>query len=254
MFDTHLHLDDEAFDLDRDDVVARALAAGVGGLLTVGTGLESSRAAVMLAGRLPQVWAAVGIHPHAAPEAIAETMATLGDLAASPGVVAIGESGLDYARDYAPREAQHDAFRRHIRLSLDLDLPLVVHNREAHGDVLEILAREGARRVIMHCFSGSPDMARLCVARGYYVSLAGPVTYRNARRLLEVATAVSLDRLLLETDAPYLPPEPFRGRRNEPAHLVHTARRVADVRGITLEELAAATTASARAALGLGRP
>jgi len=246
LFDSHLHLDDEAFTADLEAVLDRARQAGTVGMVTVGTNVASSRAAVDLAGRFPDVYAAVAVHPHEADRATPEAMAELRGLAAHAQVVAVGETGLDYARDYAPREVQQQAFREHIRLSRELDLPLIVHCREAFADVLAILAGERAGPVIMHAFSGSPEIARLCVARGYFISLAGPVTFANARVTAQVAAEVPVEHVLVETDAPVLAPEPFRGRRNEPAYLEHIVRRIAALRRQTPEGIAAATAANAR--------
>lgn len=253
LFDSHLHLDDDAFEPDREAVLARARAAGVRGFLTVGTSLEGSRRALALAEQHADVWAAVAIHPHEAGEATPEAMETLAALAHHPKVVAIGETGLDYFRHFAPRDVQQEAFRAHLGLALRFGLPVVVHNRDAHADVLRILEEEAPPRVIMHCFSGSLETARTCLDRGYYLGLGGPLTYRNARRVLEVVRLVSPDRLLLETDAPYLPPEPHRGRRNEPAYLPLMARAAADARGVAAGTVAELTTVNAREVFGLAR-
>ena len=238
LFDSHVHLDDEAFAADLAAVIDRARQAGVIDMVTVGIDVASSRAAVDLAGRFSTVHAAVAVHPHEA--------ADLGPLAAHAKVVAVGETGLDYAKDYAPREVQRRVFIEHIWLSRERNLPLIVHCREAHAEVLEILEREQPVGVVMHAFSGSVDVARACVERGYFISLAGPVTFRNARAAAQVAQEVPLGSLLVETDAPVLAPEPFRGRRNEPAYLPHIVQRIADLRGCPPEEIAAATAANAR--------
>lgn len=246
LFDSHVHLDDEAFAADLAAVIDRARQAGVIGMVTVGTDVASSHAAVDLADRFSNVHAAVAVHPHEAGRATPEAMAALGALAAQANVVAVGETGLDYAKDYASREVQRRAFIEHIQLSREHNLPLIVHCREAHSEVLEILERERPIGVVMHAFSGSADVARGCVARGYFISLAGPVTFRNARTAAEVAQEVPLEALLVETDAPVLTPEPFRGRRNEPAYLRHIVQRIAQLRGSQAEEIAAAITANAR--------
>lgn len=253
LFDSHLHLDDEAFANDLDAVVNRAREAGVCGFVTIGTSLASSRSALALAERFGDVYAAVAIHPHDAAEATPDTMELLTMLARHPRVVAIGETGLDYYRNFAPREVQHDAFRAHLTLARSLNLPVIIHTREASADVMGILAESPPRCVIMHCFAGSLEMAKTCVDRGYYLGLGGPVTYRNARRALDVARFVPPDRLLLETDAPYLPPEPHRGKRNEPAYLPLMAWAIAAVRGVAAGTVAELTTANARQAFGLVR-
>ncbi len=251
LFDSHVHLDDEAFAGDLDEVLSRAARSGVTAMVTVGTNIASSRAAVALAERFPPVYAAVAVHPHEAGTATPEAIADLRALAAHPKVVAVGETGLDYAKDYAPREAQREAFAEHIRLSQDLDLPLIIHCREAYPDVLAALDHARADRVIMHAFSGSPETAEKCAERGYFISLAGPVTFRNARVVQEVAATVPAPLLLVETDAPVLAPEPVRGRRNEPAYLPHIVRRVAQLRGAAPEETGAVTAANARRVYGV---
>lgn len=253
LFDSHLHLDDDAFASDREVVLDRARAAGVQGFVTVGTSLESCRRALALAEQHADVFAAVAIHPHDAADATPDAMAALAALAKHPRVVAIGETGLDYYRDFAPREVQQQVFRAHLVLARDLGLPVIVHNRDAHADVLRILADVPPPGVVMHCFSGSLETARTCLDRGYYIGLGGPLTYRTARRAVEVAAFVPPDRLLLETDAPYLPPEPHRGRRNEPSYLPLIARAAARARGVAAGTVAEVTTANARALFGLTR-
>jgi TatD DNase family protein len=253
LFDSHLHLDDEAFEPDRDTVLERARDVGVRGFVTIGTSLASSRRAIALAERHADVYAAVAIHPHEAPAATPAALDELAALAGSPCVVAIGETGLDYYRDFAPKEAQAEAFRAHLALAKRLHLPVIVHSRDAHSDVLRILAEEAPPRVIMHCFSGSVEIARRCLDRGYYIGLGGPLTYRNARRALDVAGFVAPDRLLLETDAPYLPPEPHRGRRNESSYLPLIAAAAARARGVADGTVAELTTINAREVFGLTR-
>jgi TatD DNase family protein len=246
LFDAHLHLDDPAFAADLDGVIARARAAGVVGMVTVGTDVAGSRAAVALAQRYDGVFAAVAVHPHSAASATPEAIDELRALAAGAPVVAVGETGLDYARDSAPGEAQQAAFIRHIQLSRDLRRPLVIHCREAYAEVLAILQREGVGDVVMHAFSGSVETARECVRRGYALSIGGPVTFKHATTTAQVAREVPLDALLVETDAPVLTPEPFRGRRNEPSYLPHVVRRIAELRETPVADVARATTANAR--------
>lgn len=254
LFDTHLHLDDEAFEADADGVLARARAAGVLGFITVGTSLASSRRAIALAERHSDVHAAVAIHPHSAAEATPEALGDLAAMARHARVVAVGETGLDFYRNFAPRDAQVSAFRAHLSLAGELDLPVIIHNRDAHTEVMHILGEAAPRRVIMHCFSGSLEVAGTCLDRGYYLGLGGPVTYRNARRAIEVARFVPPDRLVLETDAPYLPPEPHRGRRNEPAYLSLIAWAIGHARGVSAGTVAELTTANARTVFGLAKP
>jgi TatD DNase family protein len=253
LFDTHAHLHFPDFADDLPDVLARARAAGVRRFVTIGTDVETSRAAVALAAREPDVWASVGIHPHDADGATPETLGEIARLARAPRVVAVGEIGLDWFRNLSPREAQESAFRRQLALAREVKRPVLVHCRDAHDDVLRILGEERASDLggIMHCFSGDVAIARRCLELGFLVSLAGPVTYRNARALPEVARWVPGDRLVIETDCPYLPPQAHRGKRNEPAYLALTAAHVAELRGEPLDTLAARLTANARAMLGV---
>ncbi len=251
LFDSHLHLDDAAFAADRDAVIARARAADVAGMVTIGTSVASSRAAIRLAEAYPEIYASVAIHPQDSAAATDDAMDELRTLAAHRKVVAIGETGLDYAHPDPPRNAQRNAFDRHIRLSRELRLPLIIHCRDAYDDVLAILQEAKVPTVVMHAFSGSRALADACVARGYTISLAGPVTFRNAGASAEVGRAVPLEFLLVETDAPGLAPVPHRGRRNEPAYLIHTVTRIAALRGVPPEDVAQATTKSARRVFGV---
>lgn len=251
LFDTHAHLHFPDFAEDLPAVLERARAAGVRRLLTIGTDVETSRAAVALAAREPDVWASVGIHPHEAGGADDAALAAIAALARAPRVVAVGEIGLDWFRNLSPRAAQEQAFRRQLALAREIGRPVLVHCREAHEDVLRILGEERPDAGIMHCFSGDVAIARRCLDLGLLVSLAGPVTYPKARALPEVARWIPGDRLVLETDCPYLPPQGHRGTRNEPALLAVTAARVAELRGEALPELAARLTANACAALGV---
>ncbi|MEW6447769.1 MAG: TatD family hydrolase [Bacillota bacterium] len=245
--DTHCHLDDERFEADRAKVIERARAAGVTQIITVGYDIDSSRRAIDLAGLLPGVFAVVGVHPHDAAAAPPDYIEVLRRLAREPRLVAVGEIGLDYYRDLSPRPVQREVFIAQLRLARELGLPVVIHCRDAHGEVYEILKREAAGLAgVMHCFSGSWEEAKRFLALGFHISIAGPVTFPQSTKLVEVARRVPLDRLLLETDAPYLTPVPHRGKRNEPAYLVHTAQKVAGIRGISLEELASATAENAK--------
>ena len=253
LFDTHAHLHFPEFDADRESMLARARESGVRRMLTIGTDIETSRASIALAGREADVWATVGVHPHDAAEADAAVLAEIERLAAEPRVVAVGEIGLDYFRDLSPREDQHRVFRALIGIARRAGKPVVIHCRDAHEDTLAILAEERVAEVrgIMHCFSGDVAIARRCLDLGLLISLAGPVTYPNARALPEVARFVPGDRLVVETDCPFLPPQGYRGKRNEPAYLSITATRVAELRGETIDALAARTTASACMLLGI---
>lgn len=253
LFDTHAHLHFPEFADDLGAVLARARAAGVRRMLTIGTDVETSRAAVALAAREPDVWASVGVHPHDADEADATALAEIEELAAEPRVVGIGETGLDFFRNLSPREAQERAFRAQLALARRVGKPVIVHCRDAHEETLRILADErvGETGGVMHCFSGDTAIARRCLDLGLLISLAGPVTYPKARALPEVARFVPGDRLVVETDCPFLPPQPYRGKRNEPAYLAITAARVAELRGESLQTLAARTSENAAKLFGL---
>jgi len=253
LFDTHAHLHFPEFADDLDAVLERARAAGVRRILTIGTDVPTSRAAAALAFREPNVWAAVGIHPHEAADADEAALAEIERLAGGPRVVAIGETGLDFFRNLAPREAQERALRSQLALARRTRKPVLIHCRDAHEETLSIL---GAADVsehggIMHCFSGDVGIARRCLDLGLLLSLAGPVTYPKPGALPEVAKFVPADRLVVETDCPFLPPQPYRGKRNEPAYLAITAARVAELRGEPLADLAARMSENARSLLRL---
>jgi TatD DNase family protein len=262
LIDTHCHLADRAFAADRDEVIARAWASGLVGLVCVGYDLRSSRAALRLAERDDRIRVAVGVHPHYAGEVLSGAragldafVAELRSLARHPKVVAVGETGLDFFRDLSPRQAQRDVFRRHIAVAQELDLPLIVHDREAHAETVGILRESYDGRPpggVMHCFSGDTHMAKACLELGFAISFAGPITYPKSDRSREVALAVPADRILIETDCPYLPPQAHRGRRNEPAYVGEVARELAGVRRTTPEEMASATAANARRVFRLG--
>jgi len=239
--DSHAHLDDRKYDADRHEMLMRAREQGVSAIINVGYDLPSSRRSVALAEKYDFIYAAAGIHPHDAKEADEACFAELKRLAAHPRVVAIGEMGLDYYRNLSPREVQQDVFRRQIALAKEAGLPVVVHDRDAHGDVMRILKEEKAGECggVLHCFSGSWEMAVECMKMGFYISIAGPVTFNNAGKLKEIAARVPTDRLLVETDAPYLTPEPHRGKRNESAFVLFVAAEIARLRGITPEEMGA---------------
>ena len=246
LVDTHCHLDDRQFDADRDAVIERAYKSGVEQIIAVGYDLVSSRRSVALAQSRPGVFAAVGIHPHDAAKAPQDYLETLRELAKDRGVVAVGEIGLDFYRDLSPRTVQRKVFIEQLRLARELNLPVVIHCRDATADVYEILVREAVGLSgVMHCFSGNWENAKRFLGLGFYISIAGPVTFNKNSVLTEVVRNVPLGRLLLETDAPYLAPVPYRGKRNEPAYLVWIAQRVAEIRGTTLEEVAAATFSNA---------
>jgi TatD DNase family protein len=249
LVDTHAHLTDPAFAPDLPAVLERAWAAGVERIVCVGYDLESSRAAVALAARYPNLVAAVGVHPNYLAAAPANWLAEIRALAAAPQVVAIGETGLDYYRDYTPPERQRRGFAAQLALAAELGLPVVVHCREAESDVLAAISAHsgpGDRQGVLHCFSGTEATMRAAVAAGYYISFAGTLTFRNAAALRAVAAQVPRERLLVETDAPYLSPAPYRGQRNEPARVALTAACLAALHHVSPEEMARQTTANAR--------
>ena len=240
LVDTHAHLMDAAFDSDRDSVLARASAAGVAALVLVGYDLPSSRAAVELARRVPWARATVGIHPNSAAAASDEDFAAIAQLARAPEVIAIGETGLDYYRNYTPPDRQRGALDWHMRLAEELALPLIVHNREADADIADALGTAAPVAVpgVLHCFnSADPSYLDRMLNAGYFVSLAGPLTFKNAADLRTTAARVPLERVLVETDCPYLTPMPHRGQRNEPAFVRDTARCLAEIVGLALEAL-----------------
>ena len=248
LFDTHAHLHFSDFAEDLDAVLDRARAAGVRGMVTIGTDRETNGAVVDLAKRLPDVWATVGIHPHDAGEAAEADFEALERVAREePRVVGFGEMGLDFFRNLSPPDAQRQAFRRQIDIARRVRKPLVIHCRDAYDETLALLAEERAGETggVMHCFSGDVEIARRCLDLGLYISLAGPVTYKNARALPDVARFVPEDRLVVETDCPYLPPTPHRGKRNEPAFVALTAALVAELRKDDAERLCDALTANA---------
>ncbi len=266
--DSHCHIDGEAFDADRDEVVARAREAGVKAMLNIGTGNphgDDFKKAVAVAERYENVFASVGVHPHDAKEYDDKAENHLIELVkSSPKIIAWGEIGLDFYYDHSPRDVQTEVFRRQIRTARELNLPIIIHSRDADAETVEILSEECSERVesresrveslsdeksnnkfrggIMHCFGGSAEMARDLMEIGFLISFAGNVTFKKADNLREAARVVPLEKLLIETDCPFLTPVPFRGRRNEPSFVVHTAKFLAEFYGIELEKLANQTT------------
>ncbi len=252
--DTHCHLDFKDFDTDRDEAIARAQKAGIGLLVDVGSSPEGSRRAVELAGRYECVYAAVGIHPHDALTATPEVLEKIRALALAPKVVAIGEVGLDYYRDLSPRDEQQRVFRFFLTLAKELKLPLIIHSRESHADTIALLTEAfpaGGARGVMHCFSGGEAFLKESLALGFYISFSGALTFKNADKLRSVARQVPTERLLIETDAPFLSPQAYRGQRNEPAYLLHTAEELARLHGLTSADIARVTTHNARELFGI---
>ena len=243
LIDSHAHIQLDRFDADREVVLERAQEAGVHAILVIGFDIETSRGAIALAEKHDQVYATVGMHPHDAKDLHDETIHIFRDLAAHPRVLALGEMGLDYYRDFSPRPIQKAAFERQLDLAEELDLPIVIHNREAYHDILPILqARRGRVRGVMHCFSADVEIMRQSLALGFHIGIGGPVTYRKSDALQEVAQKVPADALLVETDCPWLAPQFRRGKRNEPAYVRATAEKIAELRGISLEEIGEITT------------
>jgi TatD DNase family protein len=251
LIDSHAHLTDERLAGEAAAVVERARAAGVHRVVTIGTGVEGSRAAAALAAILPGVFAAVGIHPHTAHEATESALADIEALAREPDVVAVGETGLDYYYDNSPREAQHDSFLRHLDLGRRLGLPVIVHTRDADADTAAILRQAaGGTRGVLHCFTGGRALMETALDLGWYISFAGMITFPKYADA-DLVRAVPSDRILVETDSPYLAPLPFRGKRNEPAHVVHVAAAAAAMRGEDVEEFARATVRNTERLYGL---
>lgn len=253
LFDTHAHLDMEAFADDLEGVFQRAREAQVEAVLTVGIDLASSIRAIAIAAKHERTYAAVGYHPHSAADCTPGDLERLAALSAAPQVVAWGEIGLDYYRGYCPAHTQKPLFTQQLEIAADLGLPVIIHDREAHLDVLEGVRRGGAknRRGVIHCFSGDLDLARTFIDLGFYISIPGTVTFPKATQVREVARGIPLDALLIETDAPYLAPVPMRGKRNEPAFVRYTAREIASLRSLPEEEIARVTMENACCLFGI---
>ncbi|HIT53021.1 MAG TPA: TatD family hydrolase [Candidatus Fimivicinus intestinavium] len=251
IFDSHAHYDDKAFDGDREAVLAALPEDGVCGVINCGVDIRSSKRAIALAARYPYIWAAVGIHGQEAGRAKPDDLNRLLPLLEEPRAVALGEIGLDYHYDDGtPRKVQRELLERQLQIAVERDIPVILHDREAHEDMWKLLQKYRPRGV-MHCFSGSVEMARDLVGLGMYIGLGGAVTFKNARRPVEVAAWVPEDRLLIETDAPYMTPVPFRGKRNTSALIPYTAEKIAQVRGITSEQVLRRTRENALRLFGL---
>lgn len=247
LIDTHAHLQWGSFDRDRVEVIRRAKNVDVQYIVNIGFDLNGSRKGIELSKKYAELFATVGIHPHNASQFNQGLLHTLRDLAKDPKVVAIGEIGLDYYRNLSRRETQRKAFEAQLLLAEDLELPVVIHDREAHADILKVLSQfKGRINGVMHCFSGSKTMAKRCIELEFNISFAGPVTFPKAHTLQEVATEIDMNRILLETDSPWLAPQVRRGKRNEPAFLPFIAETIAKLRGISFEELAEVTTKNAK--------
>lgn len=244
LFDTHAHLDAPQFDEDREEMIARAREAGVELIVNIGCDRETIPTTIALAEKYDFIYAAVGFHPVESINMQPDDLDWIEKLCNHPKVVAIGEIGLDYHWDTSPKDVQQEVFRQQIRLAKKINKPIIIHNRDAHEDVIRILKEEEASEVggIMHCYSGSWEIAEQCLNMNFYISFGGPVTFKNARVPKEVLAKVPLDKLLIETDCPYLTPHPYRGKRNETAFVSLVAETAAQIKGISTEELAAITT------------
>ena len=242
LFDTHAHMDDRAFDEDRESLLADLPGRGIGLLMNPGCSLESSRNAVALAEKYDYIYAAVGSHPDAADEVTEAVLDEYRMLCKqNKKVRAIGEIGLDYHYEDIPRARQQEAFRAQMALAAELDLPVIVHEREAHEDGMRIVEEFPEVKGVFHCYSGSAEMAKWLVSRGWYIGFTGVLTFKNARKAVETAASIPLTQIVLETDCPYMSPEPFRGRRNDPGRLYRMAEALADIRGLSVEEIHAVT-------------
>ncbi len=252
LVDSHAHLDDPAFEPDLTAVLDRAREAGVGRIVTIGTGLESSRRAKAIAEAHENIWFSPGIHPHEAdnPGPVDDLRA----LAAHPRAVAVGETGLDYVKNYSSVPNQKALFVRQLEIAIEADKPVSIHCREAHPDAYAILRAHAPLRGVIHCFSGTWEDAERYLGLNFYLSIAGPVTYPNAKELREVARQIPLDRMMIETDCPLLPPQKFRGKRNEPSYVRYAAAEIANAHGVAIEELSAATSRNACTLFGLPAP
>ena len=244
VIDTHCHLDMLGSPAEMGSTIARAVASGVTPIITVGIDLESSKKAIQLADQYDSVYATVGIHPHNVQQLDEMSYAELEKICRDPKVVAYGEIGLDYVKQYAPKDIQMEHYGRQVDLARDMQLPLVIHDREAHDDILHILNEKGPFSAggVMHCFSGDWHFAKKVLDLGFFISIPGVVTFNRAAVMQEVAQKIPLDRLILETDAPFLTPEPLRGKKNFPEYVLYTAQKIADLRGLPLEKLARITT------------
>lgn len=253
LIDSHVHLDDRRFDNDRDRIIKGLKDDGIELVLNIGADLQTSIASVSLAEKYDNVYAVVGVHPHSAKEVDDSTLEILKSFATRDKVVAIGEIGLDFHYDNSPRDVQKKWFREQLELAKEVDLPVVIHSRSATQDTFNIIkeAQDGKLRGVLHCYSDSLEMAMEYIKLGFYISLAGPVTFNNARVPKEVAKAVPLDRLLIETDSPYLTPTPNRGKRNEPAYVRYVAAEIAELRGISFDELIKATNKNTKDLFGI---
>jgi TatD DNase family protein len=244
-FDTHAHYDDKRFNEDRDSLLASLPAHGVEYVVNVGADLPSSLRSLKLAQHYGFIYAAVGVHPHETKQLNEENFSLLREYCSKPRVVALGEIGLDFHYDFSPRDTQRHWFKRQLELAAELSLPVIIHSREAAAETFEMIAASGVRRGVIHCYSGSAEMALKYVNMGFYIGIGGVITYNNAKKLKEAAEAIPLDKILLETDCPYLPPTPHRGERNDSRYLSYIAHQLAQIKNVPHDELAQITTQNA---------
>ncbi|MBQ7117135.1 MAG: TatD family hydrolase [Clostridia bacterium] len=245
IFDTHAHYEDERFDEDRAELLSSLFSDSVSGIINCGCDLKSSLETVALTEKHPFLYGAVGVHPHEAEEATAEDLRQIKELYKNDKIVAVGEIGLDYFYDFSPRERQIEIFRQQIITANELGLPVIIHDRDAHEDTMNIL-KELKPRGVVHCFSGSAEMAKEILKLGLYIGIGGAVTFKNARKPVEVVEILPIDRLLLETDAPYMTPVPFRGKRCDSSHIAYTAEKIAEIKGIDVQTLINKCTENAK--------
>ncbi|HOU05586.1 MAG TPA: TatD family hydrolase [Smithellaceae bacterium] len=245
LIDSHAHLEMEQFDNDRQEVIERACLAGVEYVITVGTNPAFGEKAISIAKQYKNIFVSLGIHPHEAATADDKSLAQMADFARQPEVVAYGEIGLDFFRNLSPREKQIEVFSRQLEIARDLSLPVVIHDRDAHEQVLQLVRSSGVQRGVFHCFSGDYALAQKCLDLGFYLSIPGTVTFDKAVKISDVVKKVPLEFLLLETDCPFLAPVPYRGRRNEPSFIIHTAKKVAQIKSLRWEDVADTTTRNA---------
>ena len=245
-FDSHAHFDDERFDADRDELLSSMAENQISYITNIGSDLKSSISSVELSKKYAFLYSAVGVHPHEVKDMTERTLDEIKNLAKHKKVVAIGEIGLDYYYDHSPRDTQKYWFKRQMELAWDLGLPVVIHSRDAMEDTINICRQCKIHGGIIHCFSGSEESAKIFLSMGYHISFAGPLTFKNSKNLPKVVKAVPLDRILIETDSPYMAPEPHRGERNSSIYVKHVAEKIAEILNMTVEEVAAATTENAK--------
>jgi TatD DNase family protein len=246
LFDTHAHYDDSAFDEDRDEVLKALPDANVALVMIPACDMRSSWSAAALAEKYPFVYAAAGVHPHEASEMRDGDLSVIAELLSKPKIKAIGEIGLDYHYDFSPREIQKQRFYEQLCLARDLDVPVIIHDREAHADCLELVKKSGVRRGVYHCYSGSSEQAKILLSMGFYISFTGNITFKNARKAYDVIRMMPEDRIMIETDSPYMTPEPFRGRRNDSRMVALVAEKIAEIRGASFEDTAKTTYENGR--------